>query len=47
MGDTIEVVYGLDSDSTTGFNIFQHFSAFIGGSIEHKKYKTNGGHMDI
>lgn len=25
MGGTIEVVDGLDSDSTTGFNIFQHF----------------------
>lgn len=24
MGDTIEVIDGLDSDSTTGFNIFQH-----------------------
>lgn len=23
--DTIEVIDGLDSDSTTGFNIFQHF----------------------
>lgn len=22
--DTIEVIDGLDSDSTTGFNIFQH-----------------------
>ena len=22
MGDTIEVIDGLDSDSTTGFNIF-------------------------
>lgn len=25
MGDTIEVVYALYSDGTTGFNIFQHF----------------------
>lgn len=25
MGDTIEVIDGLDSDSVTGFNIFQHF----------------------
>lgn len=25
MGDTIEVIDGLDSDSTTGFNIFQYF----------------------
>ena len=24
MGDTIEAIDGLDSDSTTGFNIFQH-----------------------
>ena len=23
--DTIEVIDGLDSDSTTSFNIFQHF----------------------
>lgn len=23
--DTIEVIDGLDSDSTTDFNIFQHF----------------------
>lgn len=25
MGDTIEVIDGLDSDSTTDFNIFQYF----------------------
>lgn len=25
MGDTIEVIDGLDSDSATDFNIFQHF----------------------
>lgn len=25
MGDTIEVIDGLDSDSTTGFSILQHF----------------------
>ena len=31
MGDTIEVIDGLDSDSTTGFNIF-------GCAIENKKY---------
>ena len=24
MGDTIEVIDGLDLGSTTGFNIFQH-----------------------
>ena len=25
MGDTIEVIGGLDLDRTTGLNIFQHF----------------------
>lgn len=28
MGDTIEVIDGLDSDSTTGYNIFKHFRHF-------------------
>ena len=29
MGDTIEVVDGLDSDSTTGFNIFDIYFGWI------------------
>ena len=29
MGDTIEVIDGLDSDSTTGFNIFKHFRNLV------------------
>ena len=29
MGDTIEVIDGLDSGSTTGFNIFQLFGIYL------------------
>ena len=29
MGDTIEVIDGIDSDSATGFNIFKHFRRLL------------------
>lgn len=38
MGDTIEVIDGLDSDSTTGFNIFRWCNRVLGGAIENEKY---------
>ena len=34
MGDTIEVIDGLDSDSTTGFNIFDIFGIYLGCNRE-------------
>lgn len=37
MGDTIEVIDGLDSDSTTGFNIFQHFRHLLVVGYEKRK----------
>lgn len=40
MGDTIEVIDGLDSDSTTGYNIFQLFRhLFVVGYKEIKNTK--------
>lgn len=36
MGDTIEVIDGLDSDSTTGFNIFGIY--WLSNNKERKKY---------
>lgn len=37
MGDTIEVIDGLDSGSTTGFNIFQHFRNLLVVGYEERK----------
>ena len=42
MGDTIEVIDGLDSDSTTGVNIF---GICWWRNNRERKNKTNGGHM--
>ena len=40
MGDTIEVIDGLDSYSTTGFNIFKHFrNLLVVGYKERKNTK--------
>ena len=44
MGDTIEVIDGLDSDRTTGFNIFQHFRhLLVVGYKERKNIKPTEG----
>lgn len=44
MGDTIEVIDGLDSDSTTDFNIFQHFRhLLVVGYKEIKNTKPTEG----
>ena len=37
MGDTIEVIDGIDSDSTTGFNIFKHFRNLLVVGYEERK----------
>lgn len=44
MGDTIETIGGLDSDSTTGFKIFQHFRhLLLAGYKERKNTKPTEG----
>ena len=44
MGDTIEVIDGLDSYSTTGLNVFQHFRhLFVVGYKERKNTKPTEG----
>ena len=44
MGDTIEVIDVLDLDSTTGFNIFQHFRhLLVVGYKERKNTKPMEG----
>lgn len=45
MGDTIEVIDGLDSDSTTGFNIFQHFRHLL--VVGYKERKNTKPTEDI
>ena len=45
MGDTIEAIDGLDSDSTTGFNIFKHFRHLL--AVGYKERKNTKPTEDI